>query len=101
MLVKNITDNIKAAKDTENTVQGYVSKNTNFRSNQAQEIFLFDAGATLSIIGLQVAKDNGLQIIKVKTPRNIIEASGTKLDIVGQCEFFVKLQVLGETKELN
>ena len=99
--VKNIIENIKAAKDTENTVQGYVSKNTNFRSNQAQETFLFDTGATVSIIGLQVAEDNGLQISKLKTPRNIIEASGANLNIVGQCEFFIKLRVLGKTKKLN
>ena len=48
-----------------------------------------------------MAKDNGLKISKLKTPRNIIEASGAKLDIVGQCEFFVKLRVLGKTKKLN
>ena len=47
-----------------------------------------------AIIGLQVAKDNGLKISKLRTPRNIIEASGAKLDIV-------KLQVLGKTKRLN
>ena len=29
--VKNIVKNIKAAKETENTVQGLVSKNTDFR----------------------------------------------------------------------
>ena len=60
--IQNIIENIKAAKDTENTVQGYVSKNTNFRSNQAQETFLFDTGATVSIIGLQVARDNSYPI---------------------------------------
>ena len=32
--VKNIVKNIKAAKETENTVQGLVSKNTNFRSKK-------------------------------------------------------------------
>ena len=98
--VKNIIENIKAAKETENTVQGLVSKNTDFRSKN-EETFLFDTGATVSIIGLQVAKDNGLKISKLRTPRNIIEASGGKLDIVGQCEFYVKLQVLGKTKRLN
>ena len=46
-------------------------------------------------------KDNGLKISKLRTPRNIIEASGGKLDIVGQCEFYMKLQVLGKTKRLN
>ena len=60
-----------------------------------------DIGATVSIIGLQVAKDNGLTINKLKTPRNIVEASGGKLDIVGSCELFVKLAVLGRTKRLT
>ena len=51
--VKNIIENIKTAKDTENTVQGYVSKNTNFRSNQAQETFLFDTGQGFKISKLK------------------------------------------------
>ena len=62
---------------------------------------MFDTGATVSIIGLQVAKDNWLKVNKVKTPHNIVEASGGKLDIVGQCELFVKLAVLGRTKRLT
>ena len=78
------------AKDSENTVEGYVSKNTNFRSNQAREMFLFNTGATVSIIGLEVARDNGLKMSKLKNPRNIIEASGAKLDIVGQYKFYIK-----------
>ena len=66
-----------------------------------RKTFLFDTGATVNIIGLEVARDNGLKISKLKTPRNIIEASGAKLDIVGQCEFYVKLRVLGKTKKIN
>ena len=98
--VKNIVKNIKAAKETENTVQGLVSNKTDFRSAN-EETFLFDNGATVSIIGLQVAKENGLKISRLKTPRKIVEASGRTLDIVGQCEFYVKLQVLGKTKRLT
>ena len=62
---------------------------------------MFDTGATVSIVGLQVAKDNGLKVNRLKTPRKIVEASGGTLDIVGQCEFYVKLQVLGKTKRLT
>ena len=40
--VINIIENIKLAKDSENTVQGFISKQTNFRSNQSQEQLLFD-----------------------------------------------------------
>ena len=48
-----------------------------------------------------MARDNGLKMSKLKTPRIIIEASGAILDTVRQCVFFVKLQVLGKTKKLN
>ena len=92
--VGNVIEFIKTAKETDNHVQGLVSKNTDFRSSQSAT-FLFDMGAKVSIIGLQVAKDNGLTINKLKTPGNIVEASGGKLDIVGSCELFVKLTVLG------
>ena len=77
--VINILEKIKLAKDSENTVQGFISKDTNFRSNQSQEQFLFDTGATVCIIGLEVAKDNNLKISKLTRPRNIIEASGRHL----------------------
>ena len=50
--------------------------------------------ATVSIIGLQVAKDNKLLVNKLDTPRNIVEATGSRLDIVRSCELFMKLKVL-------
>ena len=43
--VINIIEKIKLAKDSENAVQGFISKDTNFRSNQSQEQFLFDTEA--------------------------------------------------------
>ena len=42
-----------------------------------------------------------LKISRLKIPRKIVEASGGTLDIVGQCEFYVKFQVLGKTKHLT
>ena len=48
-----------------------------------------------------MAKENDFKISKLRTACNIIEVSGEKRDIVGQCEFYVKLQVLGRTKRLN
>ena len=60
-------------------------------------MLLFNTDATVGIIGLQVAKDNGSKISKLKTPRNIIVASGAKLDIVGHVNF----RVLGKTKKIN
>ena len=81
-------------------MQGLVSKNMDFRAAQS-ETFLFDTWATVSIIGLQVAKDNELLVNKLDTPCNIVEASGSRLDIVGSCELFVKLAVLGKIKRLT
>ena len=78
--VINIIEKIKMAKDSENTVEGYISKDTNFRSNKSRESFLFDTGATVCIIGLEVAKDNNLKISKLTSPRNIIKASGAQLE---------------------
>ena len=69
---KNIVEKMKLAKDSENTVEGYISKDTNFRSNKSRESFLFDTGATVCIIDLDVAKDNNLKISKLKSQRNII-----------------------------
>ena len=92
--VINIPEKIKLAKDSENTVQGFISKDTNFRSNQSQEQFLFDTGVTVCIIGLEVAREN-----KWRSPKNIIEASGRPLDIIGQFDFFIKLSVIGKIKK--
>ena len=44
--VINIVKNIKAAKETENTVQGLVSNETDFRSTN-EETFLFGTGTTV------------------------------------------------------
>ena len=68
--VKNIVKCIKAAKETENIIHGLVSNSTDFRSAQ-DEIFLCDTGATVSIIGLQVARDNGLRVNQLKTPPHV------------------------------
>ena len=90
----------QSSKRDENKIHGLVSNSTDFRSAQ-DEIFLCDTGATVSIIGIQVARDNGLRVNGLKTPHKIIEASGGTLDIVGQCELFVKLKGLGRTKCLT
>ena len=40
--IENIIEKIKLAKDSENTVEGYISKDTNFRSNKSRESFVYD-----------------------------------------------------------
>ena len=66
---------IKAAKETENSTQGPLSKTADFRSAR-DENFLFDTRATVSIIGEQIAKSNNLVINRLDTLCNIVEASG-------------------------
>ena len=45
--------------------------------------------------------DNQIQVTRLNTPRNIYEASGNPLDIIGESEFYVKLPVLGKVKRLT
>ena len=59
------------------------------------ECFVPDTGATLNILGLEVAKCNGLKITKLTKPSRIAEASGHFLDIVGECSMFIKLDIFG------
>ena len=61
-------------------------------------MFLFDTGASVSIIGQKVAQSNDLQVTRLNTPRNIYEASGHPLNIIGEWELYVKLSVLGKVK---
>ena len=56
---------------------------------------------SVNIIGQKVAKDNQINVTKLTAPRNIYEASGAPLDIIGESEFYVKLPVLGKGKQLT
>ena len=42
-----------------------------------------------------------LTIKRLDKPRNVHEASGAKLDIIGSCDMYIKLKVLGKTKHLR
>ena len=85
-----VVDSIRAAKASENHVQGQLSNTLDFRK-ALTEVFLFDTGASVSIIGQKVAQENHIQVTRLNTPRNIYEASGHPLNIIGECEFYVKL----------
>ena len=112
MRVKNYVDNysdtevkeainfIKAAKETENSTQGLLSKTADFRSVW-DKTFLFGTGATVSIIGEKIAKSNNLVINRLDKLCNIVEASGANPDIIGYCQFYVKLAALGKIKRLK
>ena len=91
---------IRAAKHSENHVNGQISHKLDFRQ-ALTEVFLFDTGASVSIIGEKVAQDNQIHVTRLDTPRNIYEASGHPFNIIGECEFYVKLSVLGKVKRLT
>merc|ERR1712082_79689 len=91
---------IKNAKETDNSAQGLISRDTDFRSSN-WEIFLFDSGASVSIMGEIMARENKLTIRRLSKPRNVHEASGAKLDIIGTADRFVKIEPIGKTKKLR
>ena len=95
MLVK-----IKIAKENDNSAQGLVSKNTDFRQAR-EEKFLFDSGAQVCIMGETMARENNLKIKRLAKPKNVHEASGAKLDIIGSADMFVKIAAIGKTKKLT
>ena len=57
-----------------------MSNSIDFRDTRS-EVFLFDTGVGVSIIGETIAKANKIKVYKSKTPRQIVEASGNELDI--------------------
>ena len=69
-----------------------MSNSIDFRDTRS-EVFLFDMGAGVSIIGEAIAIDNNIKVYKLRTPRQIVEASGNALDIIGSCEIFCKIPI--------
>ena len=68
-----------------------VSKNLDFRTSNT-ETLLLDSGAGVNIVGEDIIKDIGVKVYKLKEERIVTEASGNKLDIIGVCDIFIKLQ---------
>ena len=98
--IKSAMEMIKNAKETDNSAQGLISSNTDFRSSNL-ETFLFDSGASVSIMGEKMARENKLTIRRLSKPRNVHKASGAKLDIIGTADMFVKIRAIGKTKKLR
>ena len=51
--------------------EGAVSNSTSFRDAR-DEVFLFDSGAGVSIIGETIAIDNRIKVYKLQKPRQIV-----------------------------
>ena len=98
--IKTAIEMIKNAKETDNNAQLLISNSTDFRSSKL-ETFLFDSGASVSLMGEVMARENNLTIRRLAKPRNVHEASGAKLDIIGTCDMFIKLRAIGKTKQLR
>ena len=78
---------------------------TNFKQHRLQiskcrDIFIRFRRFSFSD-GDQIARENNLTIKRLDKPRNVHEASGAKLDIIGSCDMYIKLKVLGKTKHLR
>ena len=86
--IKSAIEMIKNARETDNLVQGLISRNTDFRDAKSEN-FLFDSGASVLIMGEIMAQENKLTIRRLSKPRNVHEASGAKLDIIGTADMFV------------
>ena len=93
-------EKIKMAKETDNSAQGMISKNTDFRQAR-KEKFLFDSGAQVCIMGEIMAQENRLTIKSLTKPRNVYEASGNRLDIIGTADMWVKIAAIGKMKKLR
>ena len=98
--IKSAMEMIRNAKETDNSAQGLISSNTDFRSANLEN-FLFDYGASVSIMGEIMARENKLTIRRLARTTNVHEASGAKLDIIGTADMFVKIRVIGKTKKLR
>merc|ERR1712030_90923 len=80
--ISAIIKNIKKAKENDNSTIGMISKTTDFRRAK-RERFLMDSGAQVCIMGETMALENQLEIKSLTKPRNVHEASGRRLDIIG------------------
>ena len=59
--IKSAIEMIKNARETDNSAQGLISRNTDFRDAKSEN-FLFDSGASVSIMGEIMARENKLTI---------------------------------------
>ena len=77
-----------------------ISKHNNFRKSKT-ETLLLDTGAGVNIAGEDIIKDSGIKVYKLKHERQVTEASGNQLDIIGVCELYVKLDCLKKMKKIK
>ena len=60
-----------------------------------------DSGAQVCIMGETMALENKLEIKSLTKPRNVHEASGRRLDIIGTADMWVKIAAINTMKRLR
>merc|ERR1712055_188672 len=96
----SIIKRIKRARENDHSTIGIILKSTDFRKAK-QEKFLMDSGAQVCIMGELMAKENRLEIKSLTKPRNVHEASGRRLDIIGTADMWVKIAAIKTMKRLR
>merc|ERR1712090_8721 len=66
-----------------------------------RERLLMDSGAQVCIMGETMAIENRLEIKSLTKPRNVHEASGRRLDIIGTADMWVKIAAIKTMKRLR
>jgi len=79
---------------------GLVSNRLDCR-NAKLERLLLDSGAQVNIVGETIAREAKIKIFKLTKDRFVTEASGNRLNIIGTCEFYVKLSFLRTAKKIT
>ena len=96
----SVIQRIKRARENDNSTVGMISRSTDFRQAR-EEKFLMDSGAQVCIMGELMAKENRLTIKSLTKPRNVYEASESRLDIIGTSDMWVKIAAIGKMKKLR
>ena len=96
----SIIERIKRARENDNSTIGMISKSTDFRKAKRDK-FLMDSGAQVCIMGETMARENKLEIKSLTKPRNVHEASGRRLDIIGTADMWVKIAAIKTMKRLR
>ena len=55
----------------------------------------------MNIVGETIAREAKIKIFKLTKDRFVTEASGNRLNIIGTCEFYVKLSFLRTAKKIT
>ena len=64
--------------------------------------FIADSGTGVPIIPIEIAEDHGLEVRDTDPDKpGCIGASGHDLEIIGQTEFWVKLEVMKRVKRVH